>query len=72
MLLDMTIPGKSSREVFTEARRLRPDIKIILTSAYSEEVASSSLSGPCVDEFIRKPYQIDSLEQLIERVLSNS
>jgi len=72
MVLDVTIPGKSSRDVFAEARRFHPDIKIILTTAYSEGVAGSSLSWPRVEGFIRKPYEIGSLEQLIERVMSNS
>src|SRR5215471_2920381 len=35
ILLDMIIPGATSREVFDEARRLRPDIKVILTTASS-------------------------------------
>jgi len=70
MLLDVTIPGKSSREVFDEARRLRPALKVILTSAYSEELVGSSLNWMLADGFIRKPYQIDSLELLIEQVLN--
>jgi PAS domain S-box-containing protein len=35
MLLDMTIPGVSSREVASEAVKIRPDVKVVLTSAYS-------------------------------------
>jgi hypothetical protein len=33
ILLDMTIPGTSSRELISEAERIRPNVKIILTSA---------------------------------------
>jgi len=41
VLLDLTIPGASSQEVLAEAARVRPDLKVIVTSAYSEEVAAT-------------------------------
>src|SRR5262249_8492246 len=53
ILLDITLPGLSSREVFEEARRLRPDVPVVVTSAYSEKMAAKSLSG-VVEYFIRK------------------
>ena len=40
ILLDVTIPGASSPEVFTEAQRIRPEIKVILTTAHDREAAS--------------------------------
>jgi CheY-like chemotaxis protein len=44
ILLDMTIPGALSQDVFAEAVRIRPNIKIILTSAYSGETARRVLN----------------------------
>ena len=38
VLLDMTIPGASSHEVVAAAVNAKPDIKVILTSAYSKEM----------------------------------
>lgn len=69
MVLDVTLPGRSSREVFEEARRLRPDMSIVVSSAYSEEVAALSL-GHEVDHFIRKPYRLDRLLTLIGQLQS--
>jgi len=37
ILLDVTLPGISSRKIFEEAQRVRPDLKVILTSAYGKE-----------------------------------
>ena len=37
ILLDVTLPGISSRKIFEEAQRVRPDPKVILTSAYGKE-----------------------------------
>jgi CheY-like chemotaxis protein len=69
ILMDMTIPGMSSHEVIAEARRIRPDVKVILTSACSRE-ASLSADTPDIKDFIRKPYQIRELTQLLQDVLS--
>jgi len=69
MVLDITLPGASSREVFEEARRLRPDMKIIVASAYSEEIAKASLHSP-IPRFFRKPYKPGELEELIRQIIS--
>ena len=65
ILLDMTIPGCSSQEVLTETAHLRPEIKVILMSAYSKEMAASSLARPQIRGFIRKPFQVSELLQLL-------
>jgi CheY-like chemotaxis protein len=46
VFLDLTIPGASSREVVVEAVRARPDIRVVLTSAYSEEMIPGALGAP--------------------------
>ena len=69
ILLDVNLPGASSRVVFEEARRLNPDIKVIATSGYGERVAAASLPG-AADRFIQKPYKIGDLVQMIRDLLS--
>ena len=69
ILLDATIPGASSREVVSEVAKLRPDIGIILTSAYSREMLMSPLSAPQIRGFIRKPFQFAELVQALRGVL---
>jgi PAS domain S-box-containing protein len=61
ILLDMTIPGASSHEVVAEAAIVRPDIRVILTSAYSREMIESTKGLPQVRAFIRKPFQLGEL-----------
>jgi CheY-like chemotaxis protein len=70
VLLDVTLPGASSREVFEEAFRIRPDMKVIVTSAYGEEVVDAHYSGLRVNHFIRKPFQLDDLVRSFGSVLS--
>jgi CheY-like chemotaxis protein len=71
MLLDMTIPGVSSREVALEAVKIRPDVKVVLTSAYSEDMVRANMSKASVPGFIRKPFQLVYLTQELWSVLSS-
>jgi len=69
MLLDVTLPGASSREVLEEAERLRPDLVTILTSAYSHESIRASFAGLRAELFIRKPFNVDDLVSLLRTTL---
>ena len=66
LILDITIPGASSQDVFAEAKRLRPATRMIVLSAYPKDVASACLQAP-VEHFIRKPYRMSELVELIRQ-----
>ena len=70
ILLDLTIPGASSSEVVAEAAQVRPDIRVILTSAYSQEMTKGAVSAPQVRSFIRKPFQLGDLVKTLENALA--
>jgi CheY-like chemotaxis protein len=70
VLLDLTLPGASSLEVIEEARQARGDIKIVLMSAYSLEMAPLLDSAPELSGFIRKPFELVDLIQVLRDVLS--
>jgi two-component system, cell cycle sensor histidine kinase and response regulator CckA len=72
MLLDVTLPGASSREVLEEAERLRPDLATILTSAYSHESIRASFAGLRAENFIRKPFNVGDLVSLLRSTLHAS
>jgi CheY-like chemotaxis protein len=65
VLLDMTLPGASSREVVEAAAKVGPDIKVILTSAYSQEIIEGSMRAPQIRGFIRKPFQLMELLKML-------
>jgi PAS domain S-box-containing protein len=70
LLLDITLPGAPSREVLAEARGVRPDIKVIVTSAYGQNQVDESFPGMKIDSFIRKPFQLANLLSQIRIVMS--
>jgi CheY-like chemotaxis protein len=72
ILLDVTIPGRSSQDVVTEASLMRPGMKVVLTSAYSAEVARTMIESPLVCAFMRKPFTIGDLVQTLRGVLGSS
>jgi CheY-like chemotaxis protein len=69
MLLDLTMPGAPSQEVLAAAAVARPQLKVVLTSAHSEEVAKPLMHVPLVRGFIRKPFKIADLAQQLRSVL---
>jgi CheY-like chemotaxis protein/two-component sensor histidine kinase len=71
ILLDVTIPGAPTYEVLANAVQFRPKMKIILTSAYSEQIAKVHVNRPQVCGFIRKPFKFGILIETLRQVLSS-
>jgi PAS domain S-box-containing protein len=67
-LVDMTLPGMPGREVLREFRRIRPDLKVIITSAYSKDQVLSAMGELQPWLYIRKPYQFTELIELLRKV----
>ena len=71
ILLDMTIPGASSHEVVKEAAKTKPDIRVVLMSAYSQEVFAGATTAPQIRSFIRKPFQFAELVKTLQHSLAS-
>jgi PAS domain S-box-containing protein len=65
VLLDLTLPGLSGGELLRELRRLQPDVTVIVTSAYSREQAQTTLGAQPPSLYIRKPYQVKELTDML-------
>jgi two-component system cell cycle sensor histidine kinase/response regulator CckA len=70
VLLDLTMPGQSAEETVARLRALRPELAIVLTSGYSEQILGKRLAGVRIDGFIQKPYAAGALTELVDSVLS--
>jgi two-component system, cell cycle sensor histidine kinase and response regulator CckA len=69
VLLDVTLPGISSLEILKEARRIRSNMRVVVTSAYSKETVDATFSG-LIDHFIRKPFRLSDLRRLLTDPMS--
>ncbi len=69
VLLDMTMPEMGGEEVFTEIRRLCPDVKVILSSGYNEQDVIKDFAGLGLAGFLQKPYRLEELSAKVVEVL---
>ena len=65
VLLDLTMPGLNGAQVFAAIMAVRADVRVLITSGYSEDEGRELLDHPAVAGFLPKPYRIDAL---IDRV----
>jgi len=61
VVLDWVLPGLSGQEVFRRIREIKPEIPVILTSAYDPTVADAGLSSQPTSTFLQKPYRFADL-----------
>ncbi|MFQ5519327.1 MAG: PAS domain S-box protein, partial [Mariprofundus sp.] len=55
VLLDMTMPNMDGKTAFQEIRKIDPEAKVILSSGYTEQEATSHFAGKGLAGFIQKP-----------------
>jgi PAS domain S-box-containing protein len=71
ILLDLNMPGPSTDEIIAKAAEARPDIRLIMTSAFTEEMVRSKVTSPQTFGFIRKPFQFGDLLKTLRSSLSS-
>jgi len=69
VITDLKMPGMDGMELFDEFREIKPEIPVIIITAYgSPETASEALQRGVTD-FIAKPFRKDSILFTMKRVL---
>src|SRR5204863_6479161 len=70
VLLDMAMPVVSGEEAFRQIKEIRADVPVIVSSGYSEMVASQRFRGGAeVQGYLQKPYTASQLAQKIKEVV---
>jgi PAS domain S-box-containing protein len=71
IVLDLNLPEISGTEVFREFRRIRPEAKVVITSAYESERVQNSfgITEQAGCSFVKKPYRIAELLSALRAVL---
>jgi two-component system cell cycle sensor histidine kinase/response regulator CckA len=65
----MMMPGMSGADLAKEVHKQYPEMKIILASGYSEEIARKELAGSQDFYFMSKPYSLGDLTKKVTEVL---
>ncbi|MEN3340431.1 MAG: hypothetical protein V7647_4107 [Acidobacteriota bacterium] len=69
VITDVVMPGMGGREMFTRLLAVRPDMKILFTSGYTDEVILSDPAMQPGTSFIQKPFTPDSLLPVVRALL---
>jgi len=70
VIMDLTMPRMDGIAAFNELKRLRPELKVIISSGYGEQNVVTQFAGEKPAGFIQKPFTIQSLQEIITRTLA--
>jgi DNA-binding NtrC family response regulator len=69
LLTDMRMPGKDGLSLLQEVKRLRPEIPVILITAYGTIESAVSAMKEGATDYLLKPIQMEEVELVIQRAL---
>jgi CheY-like chemotaxis protein len=69
VITDMTMPNMSGKELAKELMSIRSDIRIILSTGFSEQIDERSAKEMGISAFVMKPIVIRQLANTIRSVL---
>lgn len=68
VILDLTMPKMDGEQCFRELRQLDPNVKVIISSGYSEQEVTEKFVGKGLAGFIQKPFTLSSLQRIISNL----
>jgi PAS domain S-box-containing protein len=69
VLLDLTMPRMGGEEAFRELRRIRRNVRVILSSGYNEQEVTQRFAGKGHAGFVQKPYTLARLLEALRALL---
>lgn len=71
VMLDMIMPKMNGHELYLKIKEIRPGIKSLLCSGYSQSGKAQEIMDSGVSDFVQKPYGMSDLLEKVRSVLSN-
>lgn len=72
VLLDLSMPGLSGEETLKELHQIDPQVRILLSSGYSESEVTHGLNQAGLVGFLQKPYRMNTLLETVARHLNQT
>jgi PAS domain S-box-containing protein len=71
VVLDLSMPHMGGEEAFGELRKIREDIRVVLSSGYTEQEIEERFMGEGLAGFIKKPYMLSNLQSIMKQVMES-
>ena len=71
LLTDVVMPQKSGFDLACEIRQLRPDVKLLLMSGYTDNRVSNSWVRDSATPFLQKPFTAAGLTHKVREALGS-
>jgi PAS domain S-box-containing protein len=68
VLLDLTMPQLDGAATFTQLRRIKPGIRVLLMSGFNEQDAINRFAGKGLAGFIQKPFKPETLRTRLRAI----
>lgn len=70
LLLDMKLPDMSGIQILKICKETQPKTKVIVNTGYVDQHIIDEAERLCRDAFLQKPFNLERLQQEVERVLA--
>lgn len=71
VILDMVMPDLGGKACFEQLVEIDPQVRVILTSGYSQDGSIDSMIDQGVRAFLQKPYKVGQLSEMLSRVVAS-
>ena len=65
----MIMPDMGGGEVFDRLKKMKPQVKVLLSSGYSVDGQANEILQRGCDGFIQKPFDVKNLSQKLREIL---
>jgi len=71
LITDVVMPGRNGRELADALRERQPDLPVLFTSGYAEDILGDEGLVAHEEHFLPKPYRLSTLARRVREILAN-
>ncbi len=72
VILDLILPDMRGGDVFDALKAIEPDLRVLLSSGYSEDGEAAEILDRGCDAFLQKPYSMEQLAAVLSALMSGT
>lgn len=69
VVLDLIMPVMGGKQAFAELKKIRPDIKVLVSTGYTVDTEVEALLGKGCDGTIQKPFSMHKFSRVLRQIL---